>query len=190
MAPFPKGNIGLAAASLSLAACATPQLLPLDEFEATLDAHVSATEALTQWCQAHNMGNPPIIRAVQIRDDARDAPSDLLTLLNIPQGSRIGYRHVRLVCGDVILSEAHNWYVPARLSPDMNHVLETTDTPFGKAVAALNFTRRKLASTRGAGPGCPADTILMQRALLARADGQPISLVVECYTPANLTPGW
>lgn len=190
MDSFAKGNIGIAAASFSLAACATTPQLPLDAFEATLDAHVSATEALTQWCTAHNMGNPPVIRAVQMREAANAPPPDLHALLDIPQDSPIGYRHVRLMCGNVILSEAHNWYVPARLSAAMNRTLETTDTPFGKAVAALNFSRRKLAGARGTGPGCPANTILMQRAVLARADGQPISLVVECYTPANLTPGW
>ena len=187
-----KAKIGIFAAGLSLAACAAPQHqhLPLDEFEAMLDANVSATEALTQWCKAHNMGNPPVIRAVPVRGAAGALPTDLHALLQVPDGSPIGYRHVRLVCGDVVLSEAHNWFVPARLSPEMNAVLDRTDTPFGKAVAALDFTRRKLAGARGGGQGCPADTILMQRALLALPDGTPISLVQECYTSANLTPGW
>ena len=36
---------------------------------------------------------------------------------------------MRLKCGDHVLSEADNWYVKARLTPDMNHMLETTDTP-------------------------------------------------------------
>ena len=183
-------NIGVYAAGLSLAACTSQHQLPLDAFEATLDSHVSATEALTQWCLTHNMGNPPVIRAVRMEGDTGELPSDIYALLGLAEGSTISYRHVRLVCGDVVLSEAHNWYVPSRLSPDMNAALEKTDTPFGKAVAALDFTRRKLAGTRGGGPGCPADTILMQRALLALPDGQPISLVQECYTTANLTPGW
>ena len=185
-----KGNIGIVAAGLSLAACGTPHQLPLDDFEAMLDSHVSATEALTQWCKSNNMGKPPIIRAVPVRDSARTPPSDLRTLLDLPNTSPIGYRHVRLMCGDVVLSEAHNWYVPERLQPDMNNTLESTDKPFGKVVAALAFTRHRLDGTRGASPDCPADTILMQRAVLALPDGRPISLVVECYTSANLTPGW
>ncbi|AZI36441.1 hypothetical protein NT2_12_00090 [Caenibius tardaugens NBRC 16725] len=183
-------RIGVYAAGLSLAACTTPNPLPLDAFESTLDANVSATEALTQWCRTHNMGNPPVIRAVQMASDAGDQPSDLRDLLRLNEGDTIGYRHVRLVCGETVLSEAHNWYVPARLSPEMNGILESTDTPFGKAVAALDFTRRKLASVRGGGAGCPADTILMQRAVLSLPDGTPISLVQECYTRANLTPDW
>lgn len=190
MVSFRKGNKGLVAASLSLAACTTPHQLPLEDFEATLDSHVSATEALTEWCKAHNMGNPPIIRAVQLHDAVSQLPPDLHGLLAVPADSPLGYRHVRLVCGDVVLSEAHNWYVPARLTESMNATLEQTETPFGKAIAALHFTRRKLGGERGSGPGCPAGTILTQRALLTRQDGQPISLVVECYTAANLTPGW
>jgi hypothetical protein len=34
--------------------------------------------------------------------------------------------------------------VPARLTPEMTHLLETTDTPFGKVVAALHFRRHTL----------------------------------------------
>ncbi|MDD3797912.1 MAG: hypothetical protein PHE36_01910 [Novosphingobium sp.] len=185
-----KANIGIVAAGLSLAACAAPQQLSLDAFEAALNSQVSATEALTQWCTAHNMGNPPVIRAVPVSGEAGELPPDLRQLLELPPDSPLGYRHVRLVCGDVVLSEAHNWFVPARLSPGMNDVLERTDTPFGKAVEALHFTRRKLAGTRGGGPGCPDGTILTQRALLELPDGRPISLVMECYTSANLTPGW
>lgn len=190
MESFHKGNIGIVAAGLSLAACSTTHQLPLADFEAVLDSHVSATEALTQWCESNNMGNPPIIRAVPVRDSARTPPADLRTLLDLQDTAPVGYRHVRLMCGDVVLSEAHNWYVPERLLPDMNRTLETTDRPFGQVVAALAFTRRTLSGARGAGADCPANTILMQRAVLALPDGRPISLVVECYTPANLTPGW
>ena len=190
MESFRKGNIGVVAAGLSLAACSTTHQLPLDDFEATLAAHVSATEALTQWCKSHNMGHPAVIRAVPVHDSVRATPADLHRLLDLEAGAPVGYRHVRLMCGDVVLSEAHNWYVPQRLQPDMNHTLETTDRPFGKVVAPLSFSRQTLAGSRGPGPDCPADTILMQRAILALPDGRPISLVLECYTPANLTPGW
>jgi hypothetical protein len=49
---------------------------------------------------------------------------------------------VQLWCGDRLLSEADNWYVPSRLTPAMNTALETTDTPFGKAVQELKPYRR------------------------------------------------
>ena len=40
------------------------------------------------------------------------------------------------------LSEADNWYVPGRLTEEMNHLLEETEAPFGKVVAALHPFRR------------------------------------------------
>ena len=57
------------------------------------------------------------------------------------------YRRVRLLYGPLVLSEAENWYVPARLTPAMNHLLDRTDTPFGKAAAGLGFERHTVSST-------------------------------------------
>lgn len=98
----------------------------------------------------------------------------------------VAFRHVRLACGDTVLSDAQNWYVPARLTNDMNQTLETTETPFGRVVAPLQFHRERLDQMRGAMAECPRGTILSHRALLRAASGKPISLVVECYTRANL----
>ncbi len=86
-----------------------------------------------------------------------------------------------------MLSVAHNWYVPARLTPEMNRTLETSDTPFGKVVAPLGFRRERLGSQRGRTAECPVGTVLSHRAVLKLADGRAISLVVECYTLANLS---
>lgn len=84
------------------------------------------------------------------------------------------------------MSEAWNWYVPARLPPAMNAVLENGDTPFGKVIAPLGFSRQRLASKRGAAAGCPPGTVMSHRAVLRLPDGKPVSLVTECYTRANL----
>lgn len=111
----------------------------------------------------------------------------------------VGYRHVRLRCGTHLLSEADNWYVPSRLTPTMNRMLQTTQVPFGRVVQALGFTRTTLSSrllwsplppdwTRPAAPG-PAtgaalvipDALIENRAILVRSDGMPFSLVVETY---------
>ncbi|HEV7480866.1 MAG TPA: hypothetical protein VGO05_11380, partial [Roseiarcus sp.] len=120
--------------------------------------------------------------------------------LDVKPDEPLGYRRVRLKCGDHVLSEADNWYVPARLTPEMNHVLETTDTPFGKAVAALHFRRHTLSADllwrplpRGWEMGAtPApqeadalmipDHVLEHRAVLSTPDGEPFSEVVETYT--------
>jgi hypothetical protein len=91
-------------------------------------------------------------------------------------------------------------FVPSRLTPEMNHTLQTTDTPFGKAVAALHFRRHTLSADllwrplpngweMGATPG-PAEAgaltipahVLEHRAVLSTPDGEPFSEVVETYT--------
>ena len=101
---------------------------------------------------------------------------------------------MRLACGSHVLSEADNWYRPARLTADMNSRLETTDTPFGVVVRDLKFHRRTLdvrwlfhpleaRPRRGAG-GLLAipHAVLRHRAVLADGEGAPFSLVVETYT--------
>lgn len=175
----------LAAAGLAvlLAACTTPGL---SQFEATLAANDSATAALGQWCGTHQFAAPPTIRATRIPDAGQAAPGDTRRLLGVSGCEPLGYRHVRLSCGSRVLSEAHNWYVPARLTPQMNAALSDTDTPFGTVASPLRFRRERLSSQRGRGPGCPAGTILTHRAVLRLPDGRPLALVVECYTPANL----
>jgi hypothetical protein len=35
--------------------------------------------------------------------------------------------------------EADNWYVPSRLTPDINKTLDMTDTPFGIVEIAEGF---------------------------------------------------
>ncbi len=180
MAMLPVAALALAA----LAACThAPQLA---RFEQALAAQPSATAALGEWCAAQAIASTPAIRATPVRgSDALPAP-DLRRLLAVSDGERLGYRHVRLSCGDAVLSQAHNWYVPARLTPQMNATLDSSDTPFGRVVAPLGFHRERLDSVRGRAAGCPPGTILSHRALLRLPDGRPISLVVECYTRANL----
>jgi hypothetical protein len=130
-----------------------------------------------------------VIKARTFRGDDRPATPAIRRLLGVTAGEALAYRHVRLTCGTRVLSVAHNWYVPGRVTPAMNHALAATDRPFGKVVALLRFTRERLASRRGAAAGCPKDTVLSHRALLRLPDGRPLSLVVECYTPANLARG-
>ena len=158
----------------------------LAEFEMALAANDSATAALRQWCGARGIADPAQIRAQPVPGATAAIPPDLRALLEIEPDEKLGYRHVRLVCGETVLSEAHNWYVPGRLTPDMNRVLETTEKPFGPVVSSLQFTRERLASVRGPVPGCPENTVLAQRAILKLPDGRPISALVECYTAANL----
>ncbi|MEO5587019.1 MAG: hypothetical protein ABIQ81_04935 [Novosphingobium sp.] len=158
---------------------------PLDEFERVLAAQDSATAALGEWCRIHGIAQLPAIRAERL-GGAPEASADVRRLLAVSATEPLAYRHVRLTCGTAVLSEADNWYVPGRLTPEMNHLLAETDTPFGSVVAPLGFHRERLAEQRGRTRDCPPDTILRHRALLRLPDGTPLSLVTECYTDANL----
>ncbi len=119
-----------------------------------------------------------------------EAPSPATrAALGVGPAEPLAFRHVRLRCGNAVLSDAKNWYVPARLTPAMNMALETTRTPFGTVVRPLGFRRERLESLRGRATECPAGTVLSHKAVLRLADGQPISLVIECYTRSNLAAG-
>jgi len=161
----------------------------LARFERTLAANDSATAALTGWCAARGIAQPAAIRAVADRAAREPASPAIRAALGIGSDEPVAFRHVQLLCGAAVLSDAKNWYVPARLTPAMNATLETSETPFGTVVRPLGFRRERLASQRGRAAECPAGTVLSHKALLRLADGRAISLVAECYTRANLAGG-
>jgi hypothetical protein len=149
----------------------------VDRLKADLLAGNSATVTLGQWCAKEKLAAPPVIRAM--RDKTEVQPSvETRALLKVGRDEPVRYRRVKLICGSHVLSEADNWYVPSRLTPAMNRVLDSGDTPFGAAVKALNFHRRTLDAREDTGPG----TVLQVRALLLTRDETPFSLVVENYT--------
>lgn len=170
---------------LALAACATaPSSDIRSRFESTLAAKDSATAALEDWCVARHIADPAKVTAAPAGGPDLAATADDRGLLEVAEAEPLRYRHVLLSCGGTVLSEAHNWYVPARLTEGMNRQLDNTDTPFGKVIAPLRFTRERIPG-EGA-DGCSQGTVLRHRALLRLPDGRPVSLVIECYTPANL----
>lgn len=175
----------IAAASLPLAGCAQTDRT-IAAFEANLAAHASATQALSQWCESRGIARPAEIRAVQVKGADEAPPADIRSLLGVGRDEPLGYRHVRLACGDKVLSDAHNWYVPSRLTPEMNRQLAESEVPFGRVAASLDFSREPLASSRHGDPGCPKGAISTHRALLRLPDGRPLALVVECYTTDNI----
>jgi hypothetical protein len=172
----------------------------LETLNADLLAHDSATLTIERWCADHRLADPARIVAERVSDAAKPASAEVREALDVKPGEPLGYRHVRLKCGDHVLSEADNWYVPARLTPEMNHALQTTDTPFGKAVAALHFRRHTSSADLlwrplpkgweiGARPVPQEaaaltipDHVLEYRAVLSTPDGEPFSEVVEVYT--------
>jgi len=172
----------------------------IESLNADLLAHDSATLTIERWCGDHRLADPARIIAERVRDADKPASAEVRTALDVKPDERLGYRRVRLKCGDHVLSEADNWYVPARLTPEMNHVLETTDTPFGKAVAALQFRRHTLSADllwrplpkgwemredsapKESGALMIPNHVLEHRAVLSTPDGEPFSEVVETYT--------
>ncbi|WP_367139446.1 hypothetical protein [Saccharothrix sp. HUAS TT1] len=102
----------------------------------------SATRALETWCADHELANPPTVRAV--RDPLVDQPAtpEVRTALQVGSDDPVVYREVELRCGQRLLSTAGNWYVPGRLTEDMNRTLRESDTPFGTVVAPLGISRR------------------------------------------------
>jgi hypothetical protein len=136
-----------------------------------ITAGESATKVLGEWCATHHL---PPIRAVRLgghSDGRTPAP------LRNPQDLRVAFRRVRLSCGGRTLSMAENWYLPARLTSEMNRRLETTDAPFGQVVSPLRFTRRTLSTQRD------RQGRLEIRAVLMANGAEPFSYVVERYPP-------
>jgi hypothetical protein len=177
----------LAVGSLLVAACADGSRDEvLGAFETNLAAHDSATEALRLWCSARGIAINPEITAQFVRDHDQPAPAGLRQIMDVSHDEPLGYRHVRLSCQGKVLSEANNWYVPGRLSSEMNRALAETDTPFGKVAAPLHFSRSALEMGPEVAKLCPSGSISMHRALLRLPDGKPLALVIECYTAANL----
>ncbi len=172
--------VGVAALSATQAFAQTSDVEALDR---ALFANPSATAVLQAWCDRHRPGLK--VRAVVTRRELLPA-GDRAALLGVAGDEQIAYRRVRLTCGDETLSEADNWYVPARLTAAMNAAL-AGETPFGVAVTALAPSRRNLSSEREWG-GQDASEILRHHAVLI-ADGQPIAEVVEVYQRAMLIPG-
>jgi len=148
----------------------------IDRLQRDLLAAPGATLFLTGRCGELHLADPAVVRADTV-PTPDGAPADVRALLKVDAAERIAHRHVRLTCGGHVLSEADNWYVPARLTPAMNNTLETSDTPFGTVVRPLNFHRRTVETAR---PSAGA-TVLRVKAVLLTPQETPISLVVENY---------
>jgi hypothetical protein len=158
----------------------------------------SATLTIEKWCRDHHLAEPAKVIAVLKRDGDKPPSAEQRQRLQVAQGEPVTFRRVQLFCGERLLSEADNWYVPSRLTPEMNRLLETTDTPFGKAVLALEPTRQTFAVTLlwsplpagwelAAASPTPAgrlsipETLFEHRAVLYNRDKVPFSEVDEVY---------
>jgi chorismate-pyruvate lyase len=119
----------------------------LQTLNADLLSHDSATQTLERWCGDHLLASPAKIVAERVQGIEQAPTAEQRVALKVGPTEQVRYRRVRLRCGALVLSEADNWYVPSRLTPQMNDLLETTDTPFGKVVLPLHFQRHTLSAT-------------------------------------------
>jgi chorismate-pyruvate lyase len=171
----------------------------LQTFNAELLSHDSATLTLERWCGVHQLASPARLIAERVHGADKPPTGEVRAQLAVGADEPLRYRRVRLACGERVLSEADNWYVPARLTPAMNEQLDTSDTPFGRVVQPLRFQRHTLSArllwqplpqdwemNAAADPGQDElhipDHLREHRAVLSLQDGTPFSVVVETYT--------
>ena len=172
----------------------------LETLNADLLSNDSATLTLDRWCEDHGLGGAAKVVAERVGAADKAPSAAQRAILKVSAADPVRYRRVRLRCGPRVLSEADNWYVPARLTPEMNRQLDETDIAFGRAVQALHFARHTLGATLlwsplpsgwesgAAVPPARSQTLAMppylleHRAVLSMPDGTPFSLVVETYT--------
>ena len=150
----------------------------------------SATAVLESWCAEKGLaGQARLVAHRQIGADKAPTPEQR-TRLGVGPDEPVRYRHVRLACGDKVLSEADNWYVPARLTPEMNAALDGSDVPFGRVVRPLAPVRRVVSVESyplAAEPGPDAPLVRVD-ALLVTGAGAPFCEVIETYLGATLPP--
>jgi len=171
----------------------------MQTLNASILASRSSTATLEGWCGAHALADPARIVADAVAGGAAAPSPEQLQHLEVASTAEVKYRHVRLRCGSHVLSEADNWYVPARLTAEMNRVLDTTDAPFGRVVAPLEPYRRTFSMTLLWSPlpaGWERDSplpaaagrvlaipaaLFEHRALLYTRENRPFSEVREVY---------
>jgi len=176
----------------------------MQTLNADLLASRSATLTLEKWCADHRMATEPKVVARRIDAIEKPASAETRDRLRVAPNEIVKHRRVQLSCGGHVLSEADNWYVPGRLSDEMNRLLETTDTPFGKVVRPAQPFRRTIDArmlwsplpqgweTRLPGENMESEIadrsieipreIFEHRAIVYTGDQTPFSEVDEKYT--------
>ncbi|HEY2660080.1 MAG TPA: hypothetical protein VGI79_10185 [Caulobacteraceae bacterium] len=206
--------IGMPAPSLAAPASPWPDtylghveaLAVMEDLNSALLASHSATSTLEAWCADHHMAEPPRISAQRVLGADKSISPEQRQHLQVGPDEPIHYRRVRLACGDHVLSEADNWYVPARLTPEMNRLLDTTDIPFGRVIQPLHPSRQTLTAeqlwsplpanwdviTPRTPPAVSAAALVIpaylfrHRAIVFDDQRRPFAEVIETYTGESL----
>jgi chorismate-pyruvate lyase len=118
----------------------------IQTLNAEILASTSATTTLEKWCRDHHLAENPQIVARRTTGAEQPPTTEQRERLQVTHDERVRHRRVELTCGNRVLSVADNWYVPSRLTKDMNRQLDTSDAPFGKVVRPLAPFRRTFAA--------------------------------------------
>jgi hypothetical protein len=146
---------------------------PIASLAARIAAYPTATEALQLWCERRHPLPGATVQA-RVLTDRPTADSDWR------------YRQVQLVWGELILSDAENWYLPHRLPAPMRDQLRTTPIPFGVVVRPLHPRRVTIgiATSHQFGHTDPQAAILHIRALVTTSALGIIAETSEHYRSA------
>jgi hypothetical protein len=128
-----------------------------------LIAGAMATETLLAWCEEHGLSQGPITVECQQRLALSAVPDEVRATLGPAAHEAVHYRQVRLMRGSLALATAENWFVPQRLTADMNETLNQTEIPFGTVIAPLRPFRRTLAAHLQPLAADPAEDLLRAR---------------------------
>lgn len=160
-----------------LAALLLVQADPAEALRQELVAARSATAVLQRRCTTP-------IRA-EVDRAQKPVTAEQRAHLAVGPTEPVVYRSVALKCGPVTLSVAENWYVPARLTLEMNAAL-AGDAPFGAVIRPLAPGRRTLGIATQREDHAVAPYVVRQRAVVIDGQGHPLAEVVENYTPVLL----
>jgi chorismate-pyruvate lyase len=147
----------------------------------------SATRSFEEWCGTHGLSPAHGVVAEVVHAGRALLSAVWRRRLGVGPCDPVHLRRVRLSCSGIVLSEASNWYVPARLTAEMRQRLEWSDAPFGRVVEALmNFRRIRFGTERLWDPERGGEApvhVLKHRALLVAGEAWvPFSEVEETYT--------
>jgi hypothetical protein len=142
-----------------------------------LIAGATATETLLAWCDDHGLSDGPITVDIRQRFSPAVVPDDVLPALKLVPGEGISYRQVQLMRGSLPLAAAENWFVPQRLTADMNEALTRTNVPFGSVVAPLRPYRCTLVAHLQP----YSEIILVHSAVILSKAGTALAFVKESY---------
>lgn len=101
----------------------------------TLLTTFSFTAALQVWCELRGLGSGNLYSVVQEGSGNAALPATGVDVLQPREGEHVRHRAITLTRGDIPLLDADNWYIPDRLPVRARMLLDTTDTPFGAALA-------------------------------------------------------